>query len=100
MAKVVRIFEFTLNCDVQAEEFERFVTEELTKTPFASGIQIRFLKCDRDSQGEFSRMYINELEFESAEVRDSYFPMDSKAQKNLISGGQNMAPYGTSFIRW
>lgn len=74
MVKVVRIFEYTLHADVQGEDFERFVTEELIKTPFVPGIQIRFLKCDRDSQGEVSRMYINELEFESVEIRDRYFP--------------------------
>lgn len=48
MAKAIRIFEFRLNSDMQVDEFERFVTEELTKDPLAPGIRIRFSKCDRD----------------------------------------------------
>jgi hypothetical protein len=77
MAKVIRIFEFRLNPDVQAEEFERFVTEELTKAPLPLGvIRIRFLKCDRASQGDLVGTYANELETESVEVRDRYFPRD------------------------
>lgn len=79
MARVIRIFEYTLNPGVQAEEFERFVTEDLTKAPLASGImRMRFLKCDRDSQGDLVGTYANELEFESVEVRDRYFPKDFK----------------------
>jgi hypothetical protein len=32
------------------------------------------LKCNRDSQGEGVGKYANELEFESIDVRDRYFP--------------------------
>src|SRR5258706_12564261 len=74
MAKAIRIFEFRLNPDVQAEEFERFIRDELTNAPPLSGVQIRFLKCDRDSQGDLIGTYANELEFESVEIRDKYFP--------------------------
>ena len=49
MAKGIRIFQFSLNPGVQAEDFERFVAQELTKAPLPSGERIRFLKCDRDS---------------------------------------------------
>lgn len=41
---------------MQVDEFERFVTEELTKDPLAPGIRIRFLKCDRDRQMDNSTM--------------------------------------------
>ena len=74
MTKSIRIFEYTLNPGVQPEEFERFVVEELTKAPLQSGVRIRFLKCDRDSQGERIGTYANELEFDSVEVRNRYFP--------------------------
>jgi hypothetical protein len=79
MAKAMRIFQFTLNPDVQVEEFERFVAEQLTKAPEASGIRIRFFKCDRDSQGDLIETYANELEFDSVEVRDRYFPTVSES---------------------
>jgi hypothetical protein len=78
MAKAVRVFEYTLNPGVKAEEFERFVTEELTKAPLPSGTRIRFLKCDRDSQGDLIGTYANELEFDSVEIRDAYFPTVSE----------------------
>jgi hypothetical protein len=76
MARAVRIAEITLKPGVKPEEFERFVTEELTKAPFLSGISIRFLKCDGDSQGERIGMYVNELEFASVDLRDRYFPKE------------------------
>jgi hypothetical protein len=78
MAKGIRIFQFTLNPGVQAEEFERFVTEELTKAPLPSGERIRFFKCDRASQGDLIGTYVNELEFDSVEVRDRYLPTVSE----------------------
>ena len=78
MAKGIRIFQFTLNPGVQSEEFERFVAEELTKAPLPSGQRIRFLKCDRDSQGDLIGTYVNELEFDSVEVRNGYFPTVSE----------------------
>jgi hypothetical protein len=37
MTKVLRIFKFSLNSDVQAEDFERFVAEELRNA--RSGLQ-------------------------------------------------------------
>ena len=83
MAKAIRIFEFRLNTDVQVEEFERFMTEELTKAPNAPGIKIRFLKCDRDSQGDLIGTYANELEFESVDVRDRYFPTVSESSEEF-----------------
>jgi hypothetical protein len=78
MAKAIRIFQFILNPDVQAEEFERFVAEQLTKAPLGSGVRIRFFKCDRDSQGDLIGTYVNELEFDSVEVRDRDFPTVSE----------------------
>ena len=78
MARAIRIFQFTLNPGVQVEEFERFVAEQLTKAPQVSGIRIRFFKCDRDSQGELMGTYVNELEFDSVEVRDRNFPTVSE----------------------
>ena len=78
MAKVIRITEITLKPGVKPEEFERLVSEELTKAPVPSGVRIRFLKCDRDSQGERIGMYVDELEFESVDVRDRYFPTESE----------------------
>ena len=79
MAKGIRIFQFTLNPGVQSEEFERFVAEELTKAPLPSGERIRFMKCDRDSQGDLIGTYANELEFDTVEVRDGYFPTISES---------------------
>jgi hypothetical protein len=78
MAKGIRIFQFSLNPGVQAEDFERFVAQELTKAPLPSGERIRFMKCDRDSEGDLTGTYINELEFDSVQVRDRYFPTVSE----------------------
>jgi len=75
MAKAIRIFQYTLNAGVQPEEFERFVSEELTKAPFPSaGHHMQFLKCNGDSQGDLAGTYANVFEFESVELRDKYFP--------------------------
>ena len=78
MAKGIRIFQFTLNPGVQSEEFERFVAEELTKASLPSGVRIRFFKCDRDSQGDLIGTYVNELEFDSVDIRDRDFPKVSE----------------------
>lgn|SRR5689334_12881693 len=83
MAKAVRIFEFRLNPDVQVNEFERFMMEELSKAPGTPGTRIRFLKCDRDSQGDLIGTYANELEFESVEIRDHYFPTVSETSEEF-----------------
>jgi hypothetical protein len=78
MAKAIRIFQFTLNPDVRAEEFERFVAEQLSKAPLGAGVRIRFFRCDRDSQGDLIGTYANVLEFDSVEVRDRDFPTVSE----------------------
>ena len=79
MAKAIRIFQYTLNPDVQPEEFERFVTEELTKAPFPSaGHHMQFVKCNGDSQGDLVGTYANIFEFESVELRNKYFPTVSE----------------------
>ena len=83
MAKAIRIFQFRLNPDVQAEEFERFVAEQLLKAPLGAGVRIRFFKCDRDSQGDLIGTYANELEFESVEIRDRYFPTVSETSEEF-----------------
>lgn len=83
MAKAIRIFEFRLNSDVHVEEFERFVTEELTKVPLPSGVRIQFMKCDRDSQGDLIGTYANQLKYESVEMRDSYFPTVSETSEKF-----------------
>jgi hypothetical protein len=83
MTKAIRIFEFRLNSDVQVDEFERFVKEELTKAPQAPGIRMRFFKCDRDSKGDLIGTYANELEFESVEIRDKYFPSVSETSEEF-----------------
>jgi hypothetical protein len=83
MAKAIRIFEFNLNSDVQVDEFERFITDKLTKAPGTPGIRIRFWKCDRDSQGDLIGTYANELEFDSVEVRDRYFPTVSETSEEF-----------------
>ena len=79
MAKAIRIFQYTLNPGVQPEEFERFVTEELTKAPFPSaGHHMQFVKCNGDSQGDLVGTYANVFEFESVELREKYFPTVSE----------------------
>jgi hypothetical protein len=77
--KLSGIFQYTLNPGVQEEEFERFVTEEVTKAPFPSvGMRMRFLKCNVDSQDDLIGTYATVFEFESVELRDKYFPTVSE----------------------
>ena len=84
MAKVFSVFEFRLNPDMQAEEFERFVREELIKAPLPSGARMRFFgKCDRDSQGNLIGTYAHELEFESMEIRERYFPREFEGSEEF-----------------
>jgi hypothetical protein len=92
MAKGIRIFQFSLNPDVQVADFERFVREELTKTPLPSGVRMQFLKCDRDSQGDLIGTYANRLEYESVEIRDGYFPTVSETSEKF---NQWWAEHGT-----
>ena len=83
MAKVFSVFEFRLSPDMEAEEFERFVKEDLTKAPLPSGARMHFLKCDRDSQGDLIGTYSHEIEYESMEVRDRYFPKEFESSEEF-----------------
>ena len=97
MAKAIRVFEFRLNPDVKVEDFERFVTEELKKAPLSPGVRIRFLKCDRDSQGDLIGTYANELEFDIVETRDRLFPTVSETSEEF---NQWWSEHGTIWTKF
>ena len=85
MAKVVGNHLFRLKTGVRAEDFERFVVEELLPTVKGSDIALTICKGER---GERIGKYLLLLEFESVVARDHYFPgknETSEAAKALFS---------------
>ena len=70
MAKVFGLHRVRLRRGINAEEFEKFVTEEVFPLPW-SGLSVHLLKGDRgDREGKYLWVY----EFESIEAREEVFP--------------------------
>jgi len=79
MAKVYAIHEIALNPGVNAEDFERFLTELLAAmTP--SGITNHLVKGDR---GKRSGQYALLSEYDSVEVRDRFFPTEGSEGEGM-----------------
>jgi hypothetical protein len=71
MAKVFGIHMIGLRPRVKAEDFERFMVEEVLPSGLFPGVRQRLLKGDR---GDREGKYLFLFEFESVEVRDRLFP--------------------------
>jgi len=71
MSKVFGIHTVALKPGVKAEDFEKFVPEEMYPLPSFEGVEIYLLKGDR---GDREGKYLWVVEFASAEVRRRYFP--------------------------
>jgi hypothetical protein len=86
MAKVFGIHMIGLRPNVTAEDFERFVVEEIPPTGLFPGVQQHLLKGDRgDREGKYLLLF----EFESVEARDRLFPapdqVSEEAQRHIDS---------------
>jgi hypothetical protein len=78
MSKVFGMHMIALKPGVKAEDFEKFVTEEVLPLPSLEGVETYLLKGDRgDREGKYLIMY----EIESPEVRDRYFPSPGEMSK-------------------
>ena len=71
MSKVLGVHAIELRPGVKAEEFEKFVIEEVYPLPTIDGMKAYLLKGDR---GEGEGKYFWVWEFESVEFRDRYAP--------------------------
>jgi hypothetical protein len=94
MSKVFGMHMIALKPGVKAEDFEKFVTEEVYPLFSLEGSEVYLLKGDR---GDREGKYLVVQEFESVEVRDRYFPspgeMSKEAQKVFES-------YAVAIEKW
>ena len=80
MSKVFGMHMIALKPGVKAEDFEKFVTEEVYPLFSLEGSESYLLKGDRgDRQGKYLLM----SEFESVEVRDRYYPSPGEMSEEV-----------------
>jgi len=78
MSKVFGMHMIALQPGVKAEDFEKFVIEEMYPLPSLDGMKVYLLKGDRgDREGKYLVVY----ELESVEFRDRYFPAPGEMSK-------------------
>jgi hypothetical protein len=80
MSKVFGMHMIALNPGVKAEDFERFVTEEVYPLLSLEGSESYLLKGDR---GDREGKYLMVSEFESVEARDRYYPSPGEMSEEL-----------------
>jgi hypothetical protein len=94
MSKVFGMHMIALKPGVKAEDFAKFVTEEVYPLPSLEGAEVYLLKGDRgDREGKYLLMY----EFESVEVRDRYFPSPGEMSKEAQ---QVFESYAVAMEKW
>jgi hypothetical protein len=94
MAKVLGMHMFALKPGVKAEDFEKFVTEEVYPLPWPEGLEDYLLKGDR---GDREGRYLWVMELESVELRDRHFPSPGKMSEELQ---RFFEPLATVFEKW
>jgi hypothetical protein len=81
---------------VKAEDFERFVLEDVNRGQLLPGVVTHVVKGDR---GDRDGKYLLMIEFESTELRDRYFPtpdqVSEEAQRHLESRRAIMEKWAT-----
>ena len=85
MKKVIGVHLFQLKPEVTAEDFERFVAEEIH--PAVNGPDIALRIC-RGERGERLGKYVMLFEFDDVAARNRYFPgtaEPTQAAKTMIS---------------
>ena len=94
MSKAFGMHMIALKPGVKAEDFEKFVAEEVYPLPSLEGIESYLLKGDRgDREGKYLVVY----EFESVEVRDRYFPSPGEISKETQ---QVFESWAAVFEKW
>jgi len=87
MSKVFGMHMIALRPGVKAEDFEKFVTEEVYPLPWLS--EVYLLKGDRgDREGKYLVMW----EFESVEARDRLFPSPGEMSEEAQQFFESFAP--------
>jgi hypothetical protein len=94
MAKVFGMHVVALKPGVKAEDFEKFVTEEVYPLPWFEGIENYLLKGDR---GDREGKYLWVIEIESVETRDRYFPSPGEMSEEVQ---QFSAAHAAVFEKW
>jgi hypothetical protein len=78
MPKVFGIHTIALKPGVKAEDFERFVIEEVYPVAELEGVEMYILKGDR---GDREGKYLWVMEIESVEARDRLFPSPGESSE-------------------
>ena len=96
MAKVFGMHMIALKPGVKAEDFEKFIIEEVYTSSIPEGWKYYLLKGDRgDREGKYLWM----IEFDSVESRDQFFPspgeMSAEAQASMESLGDIFEKWAT-----
>jgi len=94
MAKVFGMHMIALRPGVKAEDFEKFVMEEVYPLPFFEGSKFYLLKGDR---GDRDGKYLGILELESVERRDQLFPSPGELSKEAQ---QLLESQAATFEKW
>ena len=80
MSKVFGMHMIALHPGVKADDFEKFVMEEVNPLPYLEGWKNYLLKGDRgDREGKYLWM----IEVESVEARDRFFPSPGEMSKEV-----------------
>ena len=94
MSKVFSMHMIALHPGVKADDFEKFVMEEVNPLPGLEGWKSYILKGDRgDREGKYLWM----IEFESAEVRDRLFPSPGEVSQEAQQAFDSQAAV---FEKW
>jgi len=94
MSKVFGMHMIALRPGVKAEDFEKFVTEEVYPLLSRAGLEVYLLKGDRgDREGKYLVMW----EFESVEARDRLSPSPGQMSEEAQ---QLFEPFAPVFEKW
>jgi hypothetical protein len=94
MPKVFVTNAIALRPGVQADEFERFVREEINASPWPDGIHVSLLKGDR---GDREGKYLVLLQFDSVERRDWASPAIGQLSAEYL---QMIEPKMAALEKW
>ena len=94
MSKVFGMHTIALKPGVKAEDFEKFLAEEVSPLPSLDGVETYLLKGDR---GDRDGKYLWIIEFASAEVRRRYFPSPGEVSQEAQRA---LASWAAAFEKW
>jgi hypothetical protein len=97
MPKVYGLHEIELQPGVEPDEYERFFTEEIARSPMVPGWKVHLLKGDRGARaGKFLVL----LEIESLESRDRYFPRPGEESEQYTQFFEQHPEAASAFEKW